>query len=164
MVYMGDIHSNTTSDLKAILGIIKIGLQLETLRDEIFVQVVKQTTKNPNKNSKTKDWDAFCVLTQSFLPLKNFQSPLIQHFEKHTRSTNRKIRAFARYALRVFRSILNKKIYEMPKIVIIKIILQLPFRPVVFGVSLEQLLESEKTTGSKAMIPRVLKYLYQNIE
>ncbi|KAJ6240026.1 rho gtpase activation protein [Anaeramoeba flamelloides] len=165
MIYMGEIVTKEKSDILAISDIIKMGLKTPELRDEIYVQAVKQTTKNPNKHSEIKGWAAFCILIHSFLPSQEFQPKIVQYFEKHTKSERSKIRGYARYGLRSFRSTLKKKKqYEIPKFEIIKNIHELPFRPAVFGISLDQLSEDQEKEGITTLIPKVLLYLYQNIQ
>jgi hypothetical protein len=52
--------------------VLQKGLAVEELRDEIYAQLLKQTTENPNRDLLVKYWEliAFCSVT--FLPTAKF--------------------------------------------------------------------------------------------
>jgi len=69
-----------------IQSLLEKGIMNGQLRDEIYIQLCKQLTKNPNPNSLILGWQLMAVIVISFPPSKNFESYLIQfirqYFEK----------------------------------------------------------------------------------
>jgi hypothetical protein len=51
----------------------------EALRDEIYSQLCKQTTNNPNEESETRGWCLISLCTGSFPPSAAFL-PYLQHY------------------------------------------------------------------------------------
>ncbi|KAJ3426399.1 rho gtpase activation protein [Anaeramoeba flamelloides] len=164
LVYMGEISARNATDLKAISGILSTGVKTPELRDEIYIQVIKQTTNNPNKESEIKAWCALSLLAHSFIPTRNLHNFVKEYCNKNTSSKNEQIQQFAKYITRILRSTSEKSTFLLPSPPLIKSIMDQPFLPVVYGISLDELLENEKKEGSTTPIPKVLPYLYENIE
>jgi hypothetical protein len=77
--YMGDRSSRKTPTDHA-LKIILLGLSSpQCIRDEIFCQVCKQTTHNPNPVSLEKGWYLFLILLTSYAPSANLIDFLSSH-------------------------------------------------------------------------------------
>ncbi|KAJ6231100.1 rho gtpase activation protein [Anaeramoeba flamelloides] len=164
LVYMGEISARNVTDLKAISGILSTGVKTPELRDEIYIQVIKQTTNNPNNESEIKAWCALSLLAHSFIPTRNLHNFVKDYCKKKVSSKNEKIQQFAKYITRILRSTSEKSTFLLPSPPLIKSIMDQPFLPVVYGISLDELLENEKKEGSTSPIPTILPYLYENIE
>ena len=65
-----DLHSAYTSVIRPILA---IGLANVELRDELYGQVLKQVTQNPNLPSEEKGWELLNYITFTFPPSHDFQ-------------------------------------------------------------------------------------------
>lgn len=61
---------NTDRELTVIQSIIGFGIEREELRDEIYVQCMRQATNNPNSEWAEKIWLLLCLAIVSFQPSK----------------------------------------------------------------------------------------------
>lgn len=48
--------------------VLQKGLAVEELRDEIYSQLIKQTTENPNRDTLVKYWELLVFCSATFLP------------------------------------------------------------------------------------------------
>eukprot|EP00096_Caligus_rogercresseyi_P014723 TRINITY_DN7219_c0_g1_i1.p1 TRINITY_DN7219_c0_g1~~TRINITY_DN7219_c0_g1_i1.p1 ORF type:complete len:1203 (-),score=258.06 TRINITY_DN7219_c0_g1_i1:890-4303(-) len=67
----GDIKSDH-NEISAIQTIIKNGLEREELRDEIYVQCVRQINGNPHPEQCERIWLLLCLVVVAFPPSKSF--------------------------------------------------------------------------------------------
>lgn len=76
---MGD---RTSKKRPAVLAknIVTAGINTAQLRDEIYCQLVKQTTANPNLKSATMGWKIFAMCCAGFPSTRGFQSFVLSHF------------------------------------------------------------------------------------
>ena len=70
-------------DLSLVASVCELGIQTGGIRDEIYVQIVKQLNGNPQKESVIRGWKLIGVLLTCFPPSKNFESYLLNYFRIH---------------------------------------------------------------------------------
>ena len=73
MCYMGD-RQNTSDSILLALDVLAKGIQMEALRPEIFVQIIKQVTNNPSSVSTAKGWELMAICLDCFPPGKESEN------------------------------------------------------------------------------------------
>ena len=83
MIFMGDYMSKGRIDAEIVTFLLKLGLESEELRDELFCQLVKQTTNNSSHKSDScgRGWRLMYICTSFFPCSVILQSYLLQHFQ-----------------------------------------------------------------------------------
>lgn len=61
---------NTERELHVIQYVISSGIEREELRDEIFVQCMRQLTNNPSVEWSDRLWLLMCLIIVAFQPSK----------------------------------------------------------------------------------------------
>jgi len=75
--FMGDLVHPYPATLAT--EIIQLGLQEELLRDEIYCQLIKQTSLNPSPDSKELGFKLMYLCLSTFPPTKAFKPYLLSH-------------------------------------------------------------------------------------
>ena len=68
----GDYSKQADLEVQAIQGIIRHGLEREEIRDEIYVQCVRQINGNPSPEQVDRLWLLLCLVVVAFTPSKSF--------------------------------------------------------------------------------------------
>ena len=77
-IYMGDRKAKPGMTINSVaLDITSLGYNKPSLRDEIFVQLCKQTTDNPKKDSLRRGWELMAICLAFFPPSATF-GPFLQ--------------------------------------------------------------------------------------
>jgi len=95
--YMGD----KTMSFPAALAedILQKGLDLPDIVDEIYLQILKQLTKNPRAESIARGWQLMCMCVGTFPPSREFQLYLL-NFILLKAEIHGAVGNYARYSLR----------------------------------------------------------------
>jgi len=79
--YMGDRYHMYPITLA--YEVVNTGVNEELLRDEIFCQLIKQTTKNPSVDSQTLGWKLLYLCVSTFWPSEELRTILVSHLAAH---------------------------------------------------------------------------------
>ncbi|KAK7045719.1 hypothetical protein VNI00_007552 [Paramarasmius palmivorus] len=140
------------------------GLTHGELRDEIYCQVMKQLTKNPNPESVFKGWQFICVLLITFPPSKNFETYLQSFIQQHTMQHESRIDIMAKFCLRRLATISKKGPRgKPPSMAEIEIASDAAFNPSTFGESLDAIIRLQERTYPQQKIPIILPFLADGI-
>lgn len=99
--YLQGENNNLKSEIeiKIIQGIIAKGIEREEIRDEIFIQLIRQSNGNTSKVETTRAWIMLCLTSASFNPSKNFNRYMQSYLRKNLRQENATISCYAQYTL-----------------------------------------------------------------
>ncbi|KAJ6226331.1 rho gtpase activation protein [Anaeramoeba flamelloides] len=148
-----------------IKSILEIGINNAELRDEIYVQISKQTTRNPNPHSNLRGWGAMCLVTQTFPPSNDLIDYLKKLFNYYIKNSKDHILEFAQYCKRKLNLIILKKSgFKLPSDRMIKRIFAVPYDPIVFNTTLEKCMIAQKKLHPNEIIPHVLTFLIEKIK
>eukprot|EP01087_Luapelamoeba_hula_P003889 TRINITY_DN1376_c1_g1_i3.p1 TRINITY_DN1376_c1_g1~~TRINITY_DN1376_c1_g1_i3.p1 ORF type:complete len:1143 (-),score=188.42 TRINITY_DN1376_c1_g1_i3:1037-4465(-) len=132
-MYMGDAPSKKSRD-KLAWRLLQYGFNHTELRDELYLQISKQTTHNPHPESRYLGWELMVIFMETFPSTKDFESHLtsyigmtVKSLEKagsgrkppgmsagasdpvHSREDDEKVLKMARYCMERLNARLEKK-------------------------------------------------------
>ncbi|GMK54712.1 hypothetical protein CspeluHIS016_0112980 [Cutaneotrichosporon spelunceum] len=76
---LNDSKDEKTIILEEIRWMIQLGVGRVEMRDELFCQLMKQLTRNPDNDSTVLGFQLFCVFVSAFGPSKSFE-PFVRSF------------------------------------------------------------------------------------
>ncbi|KNC74048.1 hypothetical protein SARC_13394, partial [Sphaeroforma arctica JP610] len=86
--YMGDRTSHKyvpeRDEMREVVRLSKLAYEHKPLRDEVFVQVCKQMTNNPNEESVIRGWEILVMLLHVFPPSHLFEGYIESFLFHHT--------------------------------------------------------------------------------
>jgi myosin heavy subunit len=101
--YMGDKSMAFPATLAQ--DILQKGLEQPQLRDEIYLQVMKQLSSNPTADSIAKGWQVMCMCVSTFPPSMEFELYLL-NFMHEQKKKKGAVRNYAKYCHRTLDGIL----------------------------------------------------------
>ncbi|KAI5118195.1 hypothetical protein M0805_005549 [Coniferiporia weirii] len=140
------------------------GLTHGELRDEIYCQLVKQVTGNPNPESVFRGWQLLCVLLVTFPPSKNFEAYLRSFISQHAFQTEGRVDIMAKYCQQRL-SIISKKgpRGKPPTLAEIETASDAAFNPSTFGEPLDAVIRLQERMYPQLQVPIVLPFLADGI-
>jgi hypothetical protein len=83
-VYMGDRKANVGMTLDGVaMEIVNTAYSKPPLRDELYVQICRQTTENPRKESLRRGWELMAVCLAFVPPSATFEPYLEGYMNRH---------------------------------------------------------------------------------
>ncbi|XP_055376859.1 uncharacterized protein LOC129609037 [Condylostylus longicornis] len=83
-IYMGDRKARTGMSLNSVaIDIITTALAQQQLRDEMYVQLCRQTTENPKRESLIRGWELMAICLSFVPPSPTFQPALLNYVNRH---------------------------------------------------------------------------------
>lgn len=86
-IYMGDRKARTGMTLNTVAYDILGIANNNQIRDEIFMQICRQTTENPSRESLLRGWELLAIVLSFISPSFAFQPALLNYINKHTDNT-----------------------------------------------------------------------------
>ncbi|EKM52929.1 uncharacterized protein PHACADRAFT_259094 [Phanerochaete carnosa HHB-10118-sp] len=146
---------------RALLG---DGISHGELRDEIYCQVMKQLTGNPNLESVFRGWQLLCVLLVTFPPSKNFEPSLRSFISQATHQTESRVDVMAKYCLRRLEYVSRKGPRgKPPTLAEIETAADAAFHPSIFGESLDAIFRLQERNYPRQQVPIILPFLADGI-
>ncbi|KZT04600.1 uncharacterized protein LAESUDRAFT_657523 [Laetiporus sulphureus 93-53] len=140
------------------------GLAHGELRDEVYCQVMKQLTNNPNPESIFRGWQLLCVLLITFPPSKDFE-PFVRSFlHQATKQQEGRVDVMAKYCLRRLAYISRKGPRgKAPTVAEIETASDAAFHPSIFGETLDTIFRLQERTYPHMKVPIILPFLADGI-
>ncbi|XP_017057126.1 hornerin isoform X2 [Drosophila ficusphila] len=83
-IYMADRKARSGMTLNSVaIEIISISLPQQQLRDELYVQLCRQTTENPKRESLIRGWELMAICLSYVPPSPTFQPTLLNYVNRH---------------------------------------------------------------------------------
>ncbi|XP_030565872.1 filaggrin [Drosophila novamexicana] len=83
-IYMGDRKARIGMSLNSVaIDIITASLPQQQLRDELYVQLCRQTTENPKRESLIRGWELMAICLSFVPPSPTFQPTLLNYVNRH---------------------------------------------------------------------------------
>ncbi|KAI0236254.1 hypothetical protein L0F63_003880 [Massospora cicadina] len=152
-------HQGVT-DAMELQRVVERGIFNSELRDEIYVQVCKQLTRNPSPTSVKLGWQILASIVLCFPPSKNFEN-YFKHFICQNQSTgNAEIGILSAYCWNKLQRICKAGPKgKVPSLADLEQAMEAPFNPSVFGENLQTIMERQIKTNPELKLPKVLPFL-----
>lgn len=103
--YMGDKQMHFPAMLAQ--EILRKGFTYKNMRDEIYIQIIKQLTNNPRSESIARGWQMLCMCVGTFPPSYEFENFLLHYILEKISIGKGAVVDYAKYCLRTLEAILN---------------------------------------------------------
>ncbi|KAF8482505.1 hypothetical protein DFH94DRAFT_367952 [Russula ochroleuca] len=160
----GAASGSNTPRLEEARWLLGEGLTYGELRDEIYCQVMKQLTSNPNAESTFRGWQLLCVLLVTFPPSKNFEPYLRAFLSQRTGITEGRVDVLAKHCLKRLAAIAKKGPRgKPPTLAEIETASDAAFNPSTFGEPLDAVFRLQERTYPTQKVPIVLPFLADGV-
>jgi len=164
------VYNGSTSSLPSMglleeeRWLLSEGLAHGELRDEIYCQLMKQLSGNPNPESVFKGWQMLCVLLIAFPPSKNFEAYLRSFILQRISQSEGRVDIMAKHCLRRLSAISKKGPRgKPPSVAEIETASDAAFNPSTFGESLDAVMRLQERNYPNEKIPIILPFLADGI-
>uniref|UniRef100_A0A8D2LQH0 Rho GTPase-activating protein 39 n=1 Tax=Varanus komodoensis TaxID=61221 RepID=A0A8D2LQH0_VARKO len=168
-MYMGDRRAKT-DQLNVALEIATKGWSVQGLRDELYIQLCRQTTENFRYESLARGWELMSICLAFFPPTPKFHSYLEGYIYRHMDPVNDTkgvaISTYAKYCYnKLQKAALTgaKKGLKKPHIEEIRHAKNAVFSPSMFGSSLQEIMSMQKERYPDRQLPWVQTRLSEEV-
>ncbi|WRT70639.1 uncharacterized protein IL334_007637 [Kwoniella shivajii] len=150
--------------LEEIRWLIQLCVSSSEMRDEVYCQLIKQLSSNPNHDAVVLGFQLFCVLVNAFGPSKNFE-PFVQNFLRSNKDEQADgIGIMSNYAIAKLEVLVAKggrgKALTVGEI---EHASDAAFYPSVYGESLDRIMDLQKRAYPTLKVPVILPFLADGI-
>ncbi|XP_028399778.1 rho GTPase-activating protein 39-like [Dendronephthya gigantea] len=178
LVYMGDKPNRNKPSETALLEIVTKAWANQSLRDELYFQLIKQTTDNNSSTSLELGWELMAVCLAMFPPSAKYHSYLEGYVYNHLKDNQKPIHKIleqeisnrvAQYAenclykLEKMAKTGSRKGQRQPTQEEVNAAKRAIFHPSMFGSTLEDTMEMQRTTFPDRKLPWILTCLTEQI-
>ncbi|KAI8814450.1 Rho GTPase activation protein [Cladochytrium replicatum] len=160
----GGVPANSEQHRKEIQELLDKGINSGILRDEIYVQLCKQLSHNPQPESIFRGWQFMCVITIAFPPSKNFEEYLKSFVQQHFGVRENRVDILSKHAhkklLRICKVGPRGKTISLQEIERAQ---EAPFLASVFGETLDDIMKTQTAEFPELKLPRILPFLAEAI-
>ncbi|EIW69920.1 hypothetical protein TREMEDRAFT_38591 [Tremella mesenterica DSM 1558] len=150
--------------LQEIRWLIQLAVSNGEMRDEVYCQLVKQLTKNPDRDSVVLGFQLFCVLVNAFGPSQNFESFVQNFLKSHVGQEENGVGVMADYCLSKLQVMATQggrgRVLTVGEI---EHASDGAFYPSVYGESLDRIMDLQERSYPDAMVPVILPFLAERI-
>ncbi|KAI9248727.1 Rho GTPase activation protein [Helicostylum pulchrum] len=147
------------NSIETFQSLLNCGITKGQMRDEIYVQICRQLNKNPRGSSIRKGWEILCVISVTFPPSKNLESYLFHFVEQHHTVKANQVDIMSEYVssklVRICSRGARGKVLSAAEI---ERAMEAPFKPSVFGESLDVIMDQQKE-DTLLKIPKIVTFL-----
>ncbi|XP_069508346.1 rho GTPase-activating protein 39-like isoform X2 [Ambystoma mexicanum] len=168
-VYMGDRQARTDRNHVALVTVIKCW-SIQGLRDELYIQLVRQTTDNMCYRSLAWGWELMAISLAFFSPSPKFQSYLEGYIYRHLDEVNDEnslpISTYAKYCYRKLQKVAitgGKKGVRKPTLEEIEHARNAILTPSLFGSSLQEIMLRQQEMYPDRKLPWVQTELSRQV-
>jgi len=159
-IYMGDRKSKQIASLSTCLELTTKGWSLPSIRDELYLQLIKQTNDNPNAESLQRGWELLAICLSFFPPSGKFQGLLERYIAIQTNAERNTpevpISIYAKVCQKRLEKILQtgpKKGLRKPTYEEIELSKHTIHFPSMFGATLEEVMAMQRTRYPERCLP-----------
>nr|KAG5694187.1 hypothetical protein BaRGS_016033 [Batillaria attramentaria] len=168
-LYMGD-RRGKQAPMSVALEVITKGWSMINLRDEIYMQLTRQTTENKREESLQRGWELFAMCLHFFPPTPRFFSYLEGYISKHMDHTldmpNVPVSHFATHCSQRLERIMQtgaKKGVRKPALEEVEQAMKSIFHPSMFGSTLDDVLLLQKERFPERQLPWIQTTLSEEV-
>ncbi|EDQ89677.1 uncharacterized protein MONBRDRAFT_25265 [Monosiga brevicollis MX1] len=164
--FMGDRSAKGKTPESLALEVVDACWEVVRLRDELFLQLCKQTTENNKLASCEKGWQLLIVVLNFFPPTKMFESYLRGYIARHTEMGAGTIGSLAEQAFRRLDRIAaqgRRQGQQAPNQDEVANAIQRVTNPSVYGSTLAEIMDMQEISHPDLPIPLVVRELCQAV-
>eukprot|EP00038_Savillea_parva_P017622 m.21195 g.21195 ORF g.21195 m.21195 type:complete len:584 (-) comp3867_c0_seq1:71-1822(-) len=162
---MGDRSARGRTFIDSATAIVDKTWSVNVLRDELYLQLCKQTTSNPSSKSEEAGWELIAICVTFFPPSTRFTSYLEGYICRHIKGDD-KISQYAEHCIKKLDKVRQagaRRGNEAPSRAEVEVAQRNIFNPSLFGSTLEEVMEMQEKQKPGLEIPWIVTALAEEI-